>query len=73
LILYTIYPPEAVMAEENVDDGGFFEIEVEGKRVLLSPDGPGQGRIVRMISTDPEDYLDPRFSPGNMIFWLNPY
>jgi hypothetical protein len=61
------------MAEEQTDSGGFYEIEVEGKRVLFSPDGPGQGRIVRVLSTDPADYMDPRFSPGNMIFWLNPY
>jgi len=53
-------------------DGGLMEVEIEGKRVFFTPEGPGQGKIVRMLSTDPQDYMDPRFDPGNMMFWLNP-
>lgn len=74
MILYTIYPPEYVLDDPEQAGGAVFqEVEVEGRKILLEIDGEGQGRISRLISTDPDDFLDPRWNPGNMIFWLKPF
>ncbi|NLG83493.1 MAG: ribonuclease [Firmicutes bacterium] len=66
MILYTIVPPEVVMAE---DEDGEIALEEEvllpgGARLLFRPDGKGRGIVSRLISTDPRDFLDPRFTPG---------
>lgn len=71
MFLYTIMPLEEVLAEgEETATGGPFEMTVEGKKFLVTPEGPGQGRIMQLLSTDPADFLDPRWRPGNMIIWL---
>jgi hypothetical protein len=70
LVLYTVIPPEEVLAEEETAAGQPFEMTVGGRKLLVAPEGPGQGRIMQLLSTDPADFLDPRWSPGNMIIWL---
>jgi hypothetical protein len=70
LALYTIVPLEEVLSEEETVTGRPFEMTMGGKRLLVAPEGPGQGRIMQLLSTDPADFLDPRWHPGNMIIWL---
>lgn len=65
MFLYTVVPLDQVFSE----DGGPELVEVvRGQmRLLVAPAGPARGRVVRMISSDPFDYLEPAYQPGAFI------
>jgi hypothetical protein len=74
MLLYTIYPPEAIFEngdwESAVDSpGSMEELEIQrgGVHLLVHPLAGGQGQIHRIISTDPQDYLNPEWQPGSLI------
>lgn len=66
VILYTIASPEEVF-----DDGDrspeLVEVVVNGVSALAQPVGDGTGRIERVISTDPDHFLDPQLQPGELV------
>lgn len=68
MILYSIYPVEVILGEEDESEESYREVEFEGRKIVVVVDGRGEQRISRLISTDPNDFLDPRWSPGNIIF-----
>ncbi len=72
MLLYTIFSPEEVWDEGETVEEEPFTVTMEGKKLLVSPAGPGRGRILQLLSTDPADFLDSRWEPGKMIFWLKP-
>lgn len=37
----------------------------QGRRILLRRDGQGWERVERVLSPDPDDYLDHRLAPGS--------
>ncbi|HHT48735.1 MAG TPA: hypothetical protein GXZ98_05525 [Firmicutes bacterium] len=68
MLFYSIYPLEVILAEEGEEKPEQWrEVEVEGKKVLVTINSRGEQIITRLLSTDPADYLDPRWSPGNVI------
>ncbi|NLY92369.1 MAG: hypothetical protein GX081_12305 [Firmicutes bacterium] len=68
MLFYSIYPLEVVLAEEEEDQPGEWrELEVEGKKVLVTVSPRGEQIITRLLSTDPADFLAPRWTPGNVI------
>jgi len=81
MILYTVYPEEVVLAgldpstgEGPTPPGGppaVIEKRARGAsgevRLVLEA-GPGGGwRVGRLVSSDPSDFLDPRFTPGREV------
>ncbi len=42
-------------------------IQHEGRLLEIEPLGNGVGKITRLISSDPNDYLQLKFSPGELI------
>lgn len=72
-LLYTIVPSEAIFGwdGEGEEEGSSHElaIEVQGVQMLIEPAGTGCGRVRRILSTNPQVYLDPRWQPGEMIYW----
>ncbi|HBL36078.1 MAG TPA: hypothetical protein DDZ55_04625 [Firmicutes bacterium] len=69
MLFYSIYPLEVILGtEEEEKPEQWRELEVDGKRVLVSMNSKGEQTISRLLSTDPEDFLNPRFTPGNVIF-----
>ena len=67
LVLYTVIPGGGIGGRRN--SGGLAFAMTVGGKLLAAPEGPGQGRIIQLLSTDPADFLDP-LVPGNMIIWL---
>ncbi|NPV71298.1 MAG: hypothetical protein HPY55_11750 [Firmicutes bacterium] len=65
MILYTVMPIEEIMQQEERRRS--FEIRVRGRTVLIEPVSPTEGRVVRVISTDPQDFLDSSLQPGSMV------
>lgn len=45
----------------------YKEIITNGIKLIIEPTGINQGKIVRLLSSDPQDYLNPNFSPGRII------
>jgi len=68
LILYTVMPMEEVMQQE--ERRNIMEVRLRGRTLQIEPVSPAMGRIVRLISTDPNDYLELRFAPGNMVSFV---
>ncbi len=79
-MLYTIVPIEDIFSGAW-DAGGNrgagltaeglaappVELPLGGRRLIVSPQPDGSARLVRLISTDPADYLDPRWQPGAAV------
>jgi hypothetical protein len=65
MVLYTIYPPEVVMQSKE-EEPGYLTLDIQGKTLVLRLVN-GQAQIERIISTDPRDYLDPKWQPGTKV------
>lgn len=73
MFFYTIIPLEYVFEdnEDNVDQltekTTEFEIKKGSASLLVSSTTGGQAKISRIISTDPQDYLNPDWQPGSLL------
>ena len=69
MIMYTTMPLEFVFENmEQTEKQNIREISMgAGVTMLVEPTGSSEGKIVRLISPDPQDYLNPRFAPGQTI------
>ncbi|MDQ0337321.1 hypothetical protein J2S00_000091 [Caldalkalibacillus uzonensis] len=47
----------------------FEEIDYKGVKMMIEPSGPYQAKIVRLLSANPQDYLNPNYSPGSVIYF----
>jgi hypothetical protein len=64
-------PMEEVMQHE--EKRSVLEIRVRGRLIQIEPVSATEGRIIRIISTDPRDFLDPGTQPGRTInIWGSP-
>lgn len=65
MILYTIVPPEIVFGTgDEKQNRHFYEAEYLGQHVQVEMSAENEYRIMRVFSTQPEVYLDPRLQPG---------
>ncbi|MCZ8519994.1 MULTISPECIES: YlzJ-like family protein [Paenibacillus] len=65
---YTILPLEAVMegwGETEVQQP--VEIVMNGVMMQVQPLNGQQASIVRLLSCNPQDYLNPQYAPGRLI------
>ena len=68
MILYTIMPVETVLEGYDSFKPAYIELDHPGGgRMLVEPLSPTEGRLVRLISPRPADYLDPQNQPGKII------
>lgn len=65
-MLYSIVPNEDIWSEDSVDYN-FHEVMIDGFMVQVEPIDGVSGRVVRVISTDPQAYLNPTFQPGSLV------
>ncbi len=68
MILYT--PMQLELVLEGFDTTKYPEykiIEYEGVAMLVEDVDSGKKRIIKLLSTNPYDYLRPELSPGNLI------
>ncbi|MHB1420632.1 MAG: YlzJ-like family protein [Bacillota bacterium] len=69
MILYTTLPEEVVL-EGMEQQRNWVETEYEGITMQVEPLNFGEARVVRIYSTDPQDYLNPRYQPGSVISFM---
>jgi hypothetical protein len=68
LILYTIVPLETVLDGSDNYVPLYSELPLKnGGTLLLEQCGQNSARVVRLISSNPGDYLDPKLAPGSII------
>lgn len=68
MILYTIMPHELIyppqtMNEENIEESFYYK----GILVTAERTSPSQYRILKITSTNPNDYLNGELQPGSYI------
>lgn len=66
-VLYTPLAPEVVLAGMDQEIVPYQELSVGGVKMLVEQAGPNQCRVVRLLSTNPQDYLRAEFQPGTMM------
>lgn len=64
-MLHTIVPLEHIIEQEEIQAPE--EIEFQGLKMEVQPIDRYQARVVRILSANPQDYLNPAFAPGQMI------
>lgn len=67
MFLYTTVPIEQIFPSET-NNLQYQEIDLGvGKKIIIEKINDSQCKIVRLISTDSNDYLNPQFQPGSII------
>lgn len=66
MLLYTLMPLDIVLDGAD-DDYELDEITIDNIKLLVEPIDLKHGKITRLISSNPQDYLNPKYSPGNIF------
>jgi len=69
MIIYTAIPLEQVFNEHETLETENFEMDYQGKRIIAEPINHHQARVVQLISSNPNDYLNPNLAPGKIIYF----
>jgi hypothetical protein len=67
MILYTMMPNELIFPPESPMEEKTSLINYQGIPLLVEKTEGLDYRIIRVFSTDPQHFLDERFSPGAKI------
>jgi hypothetical protein len=67
MIIYTSMPLELVYEGFENFIPQHEEIVHNGVSMVVEPFGTHQSKIVRLLSCNPQDYLNPSYSPGSVI------
>lgn len=68
MTLYTIIPMETVLAGmDKVEQEEYVEVSINGVTMQIKPINAQQASIVRLLSGNPQDYLNPQYAPGRII------
>lgn len=65
MILYTPLSKEDIFPEEGTHNRQF--VSYQGKTLCVDQLEDGSYSLVQILSTDPQDYLDPSLSPGSIL------
>lgn len=71
MLYYTIIPIEDLFGEEDAvkPEETLLEVKRSGLTMLVTPLGHGKGQIQRLISSNPDDYMNPALQPGSEIIF----
>ena len=70
MIIYSVMPMEAIMRNMDALEYNYMETEVDGVKMLVEHSASSaEAKIVRLLSPNPQDYLNPRYSPGQTIYF----
>jgi len=67
MIIYTPLPIESVLNNPEEHQPQYMEINYQGKKVIVESVDAYQAKIVQLISSNPNDYLDSSYTPGKII------
>ena len=64
MLIYTIVPIEEVLKGLEDSRRELIDIEINGIPIQVERTSPTSGQIVRVFSSEPQDFLDPNLQPG---------
>lgn len=67
MIYYSVIPAELALQDPSQERPETQEVMVDGVSMVVEMEGPGEGRILRLLSTNPSHYIDPRYQPGSRV------
>ncbi|NLA10880.1 MAG: hypothetical protein GX883_01990 [Firmicutes bacterium] len=67
MIYYAAFPPELVFEGQASYQPQYRRIPFSRGQIIAETIAPGSLRIVGLISSDVQDYLQPQFQPGRII------
>ncbi|WP_127580726.1 YlzJ-like family protein [Paenibacillus koleovorans] len=67
MIFYSCVPEEVVFENWDMPQEPIIDVTVNGLLMQVQPVSAHQARIVRLISPDPQQYLNPAYAPGQWI------
>lgn len=74
MVLWTIIPSELIFQEQSAAASPVYEeVDLAGKKVIVERCSPNQSKIVKLISTCPDDYLLAEFQPGTVLTYKPAY
>ncbi|MFD2116769.1 YlzJ-like family protein [Paenibacillus yanchengensis] len=68
MVMYTIVSDQLLFADDQPFETS-IEVQISGRTVAVTPIASGVGKVVRLIDCSLEDYLNPIFTPGNIIHY----
>lgn len=66
MILWTIVPLDSVF-QKSVEASNYEEIYYQNIHCIAEKNADTQYKIVRILSTNPMDYLHPKLQPGTLL------
>lgn len=67
MIHYSVVPMEVIFQGIETYEPSFLEIDQGGVKMQIEPISGFQARIVRLLSCNPQDYLNVQYAPGTII------
>lgn len=64
MIIYTPWPMEEMMNSTAQQNPQYRELEMGGTKILVEQTASDRCRVVRIMSTNPQDYLKAELQPG---------
>ncbi|MDS1029055.1 YlzJ-like family protein [Bacillota bacterium LX-D] len=68
MLIYTPLPLECVFDGFN-QKRSFKQLSYHGVKLIVEEVDSNQGRISQILSTNPEDFLNPLLQPGNIVYY----
>lgn len=68
-MLYTVVPLEDVLEGIDQEPTPTFELTIGGLLMEVEPQGDFAAKVVRIISSNPQDYLVLNYQPGSIVRW----
>lgn len=69
MIIYSAMPLELIFQNDGSEAYEQTEVQLNGLTMLVQPCGVNEARIVRLISPNPYDYMNPNYAPGQKIYF----
>jgi hypothetical protein len=74
MIIWTVLPEEIVLNDTLAQElPKLEEVDYGGTKLIVETMSPSQCRIVRILSSDPQDYLRPELQPGVVLTYRPVY
>lgn len=67
MILWTVMPLDLIFGPQETSHPPYEEIEYTGTKMQVTRLSDNQWQIIRILSTDPNDYLRTDIQPGTIL------
>lgn len=70
MIIYSVMPMERIMENMEETKYNYLEMEIDGVQMVVEQiPNTSEAKIVRLMSPNPQHYLNPQYMPGQKIFF----